>query len=82
VVVTIAVPLCAIPLRGPIALRSLVWGHERLLQDVNLTRILRAETASNQPAMSLHSQSEPMLLDQAENPPLEMTRSEAVARAQ
>jgi cellulose synthase (UDP-forming) len=30
--VTIAIPLFAIPLRGPIALKSLVWGYEHLLE--------------------------------------------------
>jgi cellulose synthase/poly-beta-1,6-N-acetylglucosamine synthase-like glycosyltransferase len=57
VAATIAIPIFAIPLRGPIAFRSLVWGYEQVLDrdfwEKTLLTVLRptlqTSTASAQP---------------------------------
>jgi beta-mannanase len=62
--VTIAIPIFAIPLRGPIAFNSLVWGYEHLLDrstweigvPTELTRVWRT-TASAQPFSARHQAS-------------------------
>jgi cellulose synthase (UDP-forming) len=60
--VTIAIPILAIPLRGPVAFHSLVWGYEPLL-DLNTwnkgvpTQLWRFTTASAQPLSARHQAS-------------------------
>ena len=63
--VTIAIPIFAIPLRGPIAFQSLVWGYELLLDrhtwekglPTGLAAAWQATTASAQPLSAHHQAS-------------------------
>lgn len=81
-VATIAVPLCAIPFRAPIAFKSMLWGYDRVLpQTADLKGAWRTITASTQPA-SVHQSARVAPANDAENSPLEATRSRAVAHAE